>query len=138
MLSRFFSLCMSNCTRVFWFFSLSQNLLTLLVCVLLSQIVGAWVRNSLFLIFLNLVPAIFFKKENRLPKYNLLFVPKWFFSFCTFQLRIQLFFSLSYNIRSMYFLKNSIANSTTNCVGCSRSSKIFLENYLVTFLFSFF
>ena len=60
----------------FGFFSLSQNLLTLLVCVLLSQIVGAWVRNSLFLIFLNLVPAIFFKKENRLPKYNLLFVPK--------------------------------------------------------------
>jgi len=63
---------------VFWFFfSLSQNLLTLLVCVLLSQIVGAWGKEFfIFIFFLNLVPAIFFKKENRLPKYDLFFVPK--------------------------------------------------------------
>merc|ERR1712051_514542 len=135
--TRIFSLCMSNCTRVFWFFLSLKNLLTLLVCALLSQIVGAWVRNSLFLLFLNLVRAIFLKKINC---QNIIYYlcQNDFFSFCTFQLRIQLFFSLSYNIRSMYFLKNSIANSTTNCVGCSRSSKIFLENYLVTFLFSFF
>jgi len=31
--------------------------------------------------FFNLVPAIFFKKENRLPKYDLFFVPKGFFFF---------------------------------------------------------
>jgi len=78
MLSRtFFFVHVKLHQGVLVFFSLSQNLLTLLVCVLLSQIVGAWVRNSLLLLFfLNLVPAIFFKNENRLPKYDLFFVPK--------------------------------------------------------------
>merc|ERR1712051_738 len=88
--TRIFSLCMSNCTRVFWFFLSLKNLLTLLVCALLSQIVGAWVRNSLFLLFLNLVRAIFLKKINC---QNIIYYlcQNDFFSFCTFQLEFNYF-----------------------------------------------
>jgi len=76
-----------------FFFSLSKSIDFAGMC---TSITDCWCMGKeffIFIFFLNLVPAIFFKKENRLPKYDLFFVPKYFFFFLHFSIRIQLFFS---------------------------------------------